>query len=50
MSDQSDITYLSKQGDGWFYLAALLDLYSRKVVGGNTSESMPEDLVSEALR
>ena len=45
-----DITYLPKQGGGWLYLAMWLDRYSRKVVGWDVRESMPEDLVSEALR
>ena len=45
-----DITYLPKLGGGWLYLATWLDRYSRKVVGWDVRESMPEDLVSEALR
>jgi transposase InsO family protein len=45
-----DITYLPKQGGGWLYLATWLDRYSRKIVGWDVRESMPEDLVSEALR
>ena len=45
-----DITYLPKQGGGWLYLATWLDRCSRKVVGWDLRESMPEDLVSEALR
>ena len=45
-----DITYLPKQGSGWLYLATWLDRYSRKIVGWDVRESMPEDLVSEALR
>ena len=45
---QGDITYLPKQGGGWLYLAG--PRYSRKVVGWDVCESMPEDLVSEALR
>ena len=45
-----DITYLPKQGGGWLYLATWLDRCSRKVVGWDVRESMPEDLVSEALR
>ncbi|WP_071837818.1 IS3 family transposase [Hymenobacter norwichensis] len=45
-----DITYLPKQGGGWLYLATWLDRYSRKVVGWDVRESMPEDLVIEALR
>ena len=43
-----DITYWPKQGGGWLYLATWLDRYSRRVVGGDVRESMPEDLVSEA--
>jgi len=45
-----DITYLPKQGGGWLYLATWLDRYSRKIVGWDVRASMPEDLVSEALR
>ena len=45
-----DITYLPKQGGGWLYLATWLDRYSRKIVGWDVRESMPEALVSEALR
>ena len=45
-----DITYLPKQGGGWLYLATWLDRCSRKVVGWDLRASMPEDLVSEALR
>ena len=45
-----DITYLPKQGGGWLYLATWLDRCSRQVVGWDVRESMPEDLVSEALR
>ena len=45
-----DITYLPKQGGGWLYLATWLDRCSRKVVGWDLRETMPEDLVSEALR
>ncbi|WP_370551488.1 MULTISPECIES: transposase [unclassified Hymenobacter] len=44
------ITYLPKQGGGWLNLATWLDRYSRKVVGWDVRLSMPEDLVSEALR
>ena len=45
-----DITYLPKQGGGWLCLATWLDRYSRKIVGWELRETMPEDLVSEALR
>ena len=45
-----DITYLPRQGGGWLYLAVWLDRYSRKIVGWDVRDTMPEDLVSEALR
>ena len=45
-----DITYLPHQGGGWLYLAVWLDRCSRKIVGWDVRDTMPEDLVSEALR
>ncbi|MBC6607578.1 IS3 family transposase [Hymenobacter sp. BT188] len=45
-----DITYLPRQGGGWLYLAVRLDRCSRKVVGWDVRDTMPEALVSEALR
>lgn len=44
----SDITYV-RTGSGWLYVAVVLDLYSRKVVGWATSSSMPAQLVCSAL-
>ena len=35
---------------GWFYLAVVLDLYRRKVVGWAISESLATPLVRSALR
>jgi transposase InsO family protein len=43
------ITYLAT-AEGWLYLAVVLDLYSRKVVGWSTSESLASELTCEALR
>jgi putative transposase len=45
----TDITYLRVQG-GWIYLAVVLDLFSRKVVGWTIGDSLVTELVSEALR
>jgi putative transposase len=45
-----DITYLPRQGGGWLYLAVWLDRCSRKIVSWDVRDTMPEDLVSEALR
>jgi putative transposase len=45
----TDITYLPT-ADGWVYLAVVLDLFSRKVVGWALSNSLATELVSAALR
>lgn len=44
-----DITYLWTD-EGWLYLAILLDLYSRKVIGWAMSERMTAALVCDALQ
>ena len=43
-----DITYLWTE-EGWMYLAVLIDLYSRIVVGWSMSERMPVGLTLAAL-
>jgi len=43
-----DITYLWTP-EGWLYLAVLLDLYSRRVIGWALSTEMTQDLVLAAL-
>jgi putative transposase len=43
-----DITYVWTR-EGWMYLAVLLDLYSRSVVGWSMSARMPVELTLEAL-
>lgn len=45
----TDITYLPIAGS-WVYLAVVLDLFSRKVVGWSISNSLATQLVSDALR
>jgi putative transposase len=44
----SDITYIWTQ-EGWLYLAVVIDLYSRKVVGWSMSSRMKAELVCDAL-
>jgi transposase InsO family protein len=44
----TDITYLATL-DGWLYLAVILDLFSRRVVGYAMSERIDRALVLEAL-
>ena len=43
-----DITYLWTL-EGWLYIAAILDLFSRRVVGWAMASHMEESLVSQAL-
>lgn len=43
----ADITYIETQ-EGWLYLAGILDLYSRKVAGWNTFDSLATELVTNA--
>lgn len=45
----SDLTYIPT-GEGWLYLAAVLDLFSRQIVGWAIGEQMTRTLVLEALR
>lgn len=45
----SDITYIRTRS-GWLYLAAVLDLYSRRIVGWAMAPIMPAMLVCDALR
>jgi len=44
----ADITYIQTR-EGWLYLAAILDLYSRKIVGWAMSERIDTSLVLKAL-
>lgn len=44
-----DITYIQTE-EGWLYLAVVMDLWSRKVVGWSMSERMTATLVCDALR
>lgn len=43
-----DITYL-KTGEGWMYLAIVMDLYSRRIVGWYIDKRMTTDLICKAM-
>lgn len=43
-----DVTYIATK-EGWVYLATVIDLYSRKVVGWSMSDSLATPLVNDAL-
>ncbi|MGX9543281.1 IS3 family transposase, partial [Shewanella sp. A22] len=43
-----DVSYL-KTGEGWLYLAVVMDLYSRRIVGWHISKRMTRSLVEKAF-
>jgi len=44
-----DITYL-RTDEGWLYLAVVIDLWSRSVIGWSMSERMTAQLAYDALQ
>ena len=44
-----DITYIPT-AEGWLYLAGVIDLFSRRIVGWSMADHLETDLVAEALR
>jgi transposase InsO family protein len=44
-----DITYIPTS-EGWLYLATVIDLYSRKIVGWSMDDKMKVSLVNDALK
>ena len=45
----SDITYVSTQ-EGWLYVAVVMDLFSRKIVGLSMGDRLETELVTKALK
>ncbi len=43
-----DVTYL-KTGEGWMYLAIVMDLFSRRIVGWHIDKRMTTDLIYKAM-
>jgi putative transposase len=43
-----DITYL-RTAEGWMYLATVMDLYTRRIVGLHIEKRMTTDLISKAI-
>jgi putative transposase len=44
----ADLTYIPT-GEGWLYLAAVLDLHTRKIVGWSMRETLHTEIALEAL-
>jgi len=45
----SDITYINTLEYGWCYLATIMDLYSKRLIGWKFSKRMTAELVEDAL-
>ena len=45
----ADITYIRTR-QGWLYLAAVMDMFSRKIIGWTMAPNMPAELVCSALQ
>jgi len=45
----ADLTYVPTD-EGWLYVALVLDLFARKIVGWAMSQTMPQELTLAALR
>ena len=45
----ADITYIGT-GEGWLYLAAIMDLYSRQIIGWAMDSTMTRQLVIDAFK
>ena len=46
----SDITYIHVQEEGWCYLASVMDLHSKKIIGYHFSKQMTTDIIVKALK
>ena len=46
----SDITYIYVQKEGWCYLASVMDLHSKKIIGYHFSKQMTTDIIVQALK
>lgn len=44
----ADLTYIPT-GEGWLYLAAILDMHTRKIVGWSMRESLHTEIALDAL-
>lgn len=45
----TDITYIWTSKDQWCYLASVMDLFNRKIIGYHVSKTMTTDIVKTAL-
>lgn len=45
----ADITYIHTRRDGWTYLASVMDLYSKKIIGYSYQKKMTTEIVLESI-
>jgi putative transposase len=45
-----DLTFIPTSGNGWLYLAVIIDLCTRKIVGWALADHMRSELVTDALK
>ena len=46
----TDITYIHVQKEGWTYLASVMDLYDRKIIGYAYGKNITAELALEAVK
>ena len=46
----TDITYIHVVNEGWTYLASLMDLYDRKIIGWAYVKNITAELVTQAVK
>lgn len=46
----TDITYIHVVNEGWTYLASVMDLYDRKIIGWSYSKNITAELATQAVK
>lgn len=46
----TDITYINVVNEGWTYLASVMDLYDRKIIGWSYGKNMTAELATQAVK
>lgn len=46
----TDITYIHVQNEGWTYLASVMDLYDRKIIGWAYGKNITAELATQAVK
>ena len=46
----TDITYIYVMNEGWTYLASVMDLYDRKIIGWSYGKNITAELATQAVK